>query len=66
MLGFTSKVLLLCVPPAQLNELIDDIKSQVRPDQAIVSVVSGAEIKDMEARFGNSSLDIIRAMPNTA
>eukprot|EP01114_Cavostelium_apophysatum_P023900 TRINITY_DN915_c0_g1_i5.p1 TRINITY_DN915_c0_g1~~TRINITY_DN915_c0_g1_i5.p1 ORF type:complete len:281 (+),score=66.69 TRINITY_DN915_c0_g1_i5:139-981(+) len=61
-----SKVLFLCVPPAQLNELIDEIKSVVKEGQVVVSIVSGAEISDIENRFGNASLDIIRAMPNTA
>jgi len=65
-----SKIIFLCVQPAQLNSIIDEIKSVVTRDQVIVSVVSGAGIKDIETRFGVpetlQSLEVIRAMPNTA
>eukprot|EP01121_Diplochlamys_sp_Union-15-3_P015083 TRINITY_DN491_c0_g1_i3.p1 TRINITY_DN491_c0_g1~~TRINITY_DN491_c0_g1_i3.p1 ORF type:complete len:380 (-),score=89.34 TRINITY_DN491_c0_g1_i3:107-1246(-) len=60
-----SKVVFVCVQPKQLNDLLAEIK-EVSKDKIIISVVSGASIKEIQAALGDFSLDVIRAMPNTA
>lgn len=61
----SSKIILLCVQPGQLNELLDEIAPLLRKDHIIISVVSGALIKDLKQRCQNKGR-IVRAMPNTA
>ncbi|MGF1669762.1 MAG: pyrroline-5-carboxylate reductase [Balneolaceae bacterium] len=62
----SSDIIILAVEPQQLNHLLDDIKGSFDPDRhLVISVVSGATIKQMKERLGNG-VAIVRAMPNTA
>lgn len=61
----SSKIILLCVQPGQLNNLLEEIAPGLQDDHIIISVVSGAWINDLKKRTGNKG-SIVRAMPNTA
>jgi len=59
-------IIILAVTPEQLNIVIDDIKGSVQIDKHIVmSVVSGASIKQIKDHFG-TIVPVVRVMPNTA
>jgi len=59
-------ILILCVEPHQLNELLDEISETVDPKRhLVISVVSGASIKAIKAQLPANTA-VVRAMPNTA
>ncbi|MGE5807332.1 MAG: pyrroline-5-carboxylate reductase [Ignavibacteria bacterium] len=61
-----SDLIIVCVQPQQLNELLSEICSSIDPQRHIlISVVSGASIKAIKEQLGKE-INIIRAMPNTA
>jgi len=59
------KVLLICVQPGQMNGLLEEIAPVLTDEHIIISVVSGAKIKDIGHFTGGKGM-IVRAMPNTA
>eukprot|EP01116_Phalansterium_solitarium_P011038 TRINITY_DN26649_c0_g1_i1.p1 TRINITY_DN26649_c0_g1~~TRINITY_DN26649_c0_g1_i1.p1 ORF type:complete len:290 (-),score=71.57 TRINITY_DN26649_c0_g1_i1:273-1142(-) len=59
-------LVLVCVLPQYLNELLQQIKTNVTEKHIVVSCVSGAEIADIKRQLGNPEVEVIRAMPNTA
>jgi pyrroline-5-carboxylate reductase len=68
-----SDVIIVCVVPHSLNELLDEIRPMLKPNQVLISCVSGAEIADIQERLNKSSvelarcnIEVVRAMPNTA
>ncbi|GMU85560.1 MAG: pyrroline-5-carboxylate reductase [Ignavibacteriales bacterium] len=61
----SSGIIILCVQPGQLNDLLEEIAPQIQKDHIIISVVSGALINDIKQRCNNKGV-IVRAMPNTA
>ncbi|EFA84338.1 pyrroline-5-carboxylate reductase [Heterostelium album PN500] len=62
-----SKVVIVCVTPAQLDSLLESIRSVINPKyHVVISVVSGASIDDISVKLGSSGVAIVRAMPNTA
>ncbi len=59
-------IIVLCVEPHQLDGLLDEISSAIKPEKHIlISVVSGAKIADIAAKVP-ANVPIARAMPNTA
>lgn len=61
-----SEVIILAVQPAQLIEVLDEIKDIIDPKKHIViSVATGRKIEDIEAVLPEG-LPVIRCMPNTA
>jgi pyrroline-5-carboxylate reductase len=61
-----SDIVILAVTPQQLNTVFEDIKGSLNPAKHIViSVASGASIKQIKAHIGNE-VKVVRAMPNTA
>lgn len=61
-----SGIIILAVQPQQLNELLAEIKPELKPDvHVLISVVSGAGIKAMKNLVGEN-IPVLRAMPNTA
>lgn len=58
-------IVMLCVQPNQLETLIAEIKSSLRRDQVIVSVITGVSIGKLQELVGDE-MEVIRAMPNTA
>ncbi len=61
-----SDVIIIAVTPQQLDKLLSEIKDSLNPQKhSIMSVVSGASIKQIKERIGNG-VPVIRVMPNTA
>jgi pyrroline-5-carboxylate reductase len=59
-------VIVLAVQPQQLDELIEEIVSEIDADRhQVISVVSGASIASLREALG-TGVSIVRAMPNTA
>ncbi|MEP1097605.1 MAG: pyrroline-5-carboxylate reductase [Cyclobacteriaceae bacterium] len=58
-------IVLLCVQPEQMNEVIDEIKPALRENHILVSVMTGISIEKIE-NFIDHKCFVIRAMPNTA
>ncbi|HED07203.1 MAG TPA: pyrroline-5-carboxylate reductase [Ignavibacteria bacterium] len=60
-----NRIIILAVTPHQLNRLLNEIKDVVTEEHIIISVVSGACIKQIKSKL-NVSVSVIRVMPNTA
>jgi pyrroline-5-carboxylate reductase len=61
-----ANTIFICVLPQQLNEVLEEIKSDIDiKNQLIVSVVTGAHTSVFKEILGDK-VRIIRAMPNTA
>lgn len=62
----SSDILLICVEPHQADEILEEIGKEVDPArQLVISVVSGATIRDLKRHLPNGT-PVSRAMPNTA
>lgn len=62
----SADIVVLAVLPQQLNHVLDQIVSAIRPNnQLIVSVISGVSCQDIRTKLGHET-EVIRAMPNTA
>lgn len=61
----SSSVLLLCVKPKQMTEVLGRLKkSKLKPSTLVISIVSGVTTEDIEAVLGKKQ-PVIRAMTNT-
>ncbi len=61
-----SEIIIIAVQPQQLNELLTEIKNDLKANKhIIISIVSGASINAMKKIVGKN-IEVIRAMPNTA
>ena len=61
-----SSLVILCVQPGQVSELILEIRDEIDPTKHIVaSVITAYEVKDLKELFGKD-VPIVRVMPNTA
>ena len=60
-----SKIIIIGVLPHKINEILSEIKLNLKTDQLIISLVSGVEINDIIKTIGDKT-PIVRAMPNTA
>ncbi len=61
-----SEIIILAVTPQQLNNVLDDIKTSIKSNKHILlSVVSGASIKQIKKHLG-IEIPVVRVMPNTA
>jgi pyrroline-5-carboxylate reductase len=58
-------IIIISVLPQKINEVLKQLKSSLKKNQTIISLVSGVEIKDIIKIIGDQN-PIIRAMPNTA
>jgi pyrroline-5-carboxylate reductase len=58
-------VIIIAVQPRHLDSVLTEIKPVIKKGHIIISVVSGAEIKDIRNILGKKAA-IVRAMPNTA
>ncbi|MBI9071707.1 MAG: pyrroline-5-carboxylate reductase [Melioribacteraceae bacterium] len=61
----TSKIIILGVTPQQLNNVLDEIKDCLTDNHVLMSVVSGASIKQIKKQIGKD-IPVVRVMPNTA
>ena len=61
-----SQIIIVAVQPQQLNDLLNEIKRNLKADKHIlISIVSGASIKAIKKNIGKE-IEVVRAMPNTA
>ncbi|MDR3272148.1 MAG: pyrroline-5-carboxylate reductase [Flavobacteriaceae bacterium] len=60
-----SDVILLCVKPYKVREVLTELKPVLTPEKLVISVATGISIADMEAVTGKEQV-LFRAMPNTA
>ena len=58
-------LVLLCVKPFQVNDVLEEIKGVLTEKQVLVSVVTGVSIEQI-AKELDKKVGIVRAMPNTA
>ncbi len=59
-----SDLLFLCVKPYQYQNVIAEIRDEVRPEQLIVTIAPGKTLAWLEEQFGKR-VKIIRTAPNT-
>ena len=59
-----SDILFLAVKPNKFDEVIPEIRSNIKPGCIIVSIAAGKSIASIEESFGKS-IKLVRAMPNT-
>lgn len=60
-----AQLILLCVLPGQVKSVLEEINSMLKPDQVLVSVITGVSIASISESL-DTRVPIIRAMPNTA
>lgn len=58
-------IVILAVKPFQIKEVLTDLAVALRPEQLLISVVTGIFIKDLQEVVGRQ-MALFRAMPNTA
>lgn len=62
----SSEIVILCVQPTQVTELIAEIKDAIDPDKQIVAfVIAAFEVNDILELIGKP-VKVVRVMPNTA
>ena len=57
-------VILLCVKPQVLNEVLEEIQGNLSKQQLVISVAAGVPIKSIQTTIGQT-IPLVRAMPNT-
>jgi pyrroline-5-carboxylate reductase len=61
-----SEIVILCVQPTQVSDLIAEIKDAIDPEKQIIAyVVAAYEVKDILELIGKP-VKVVRVMPNTA
>ena len=58
-----SDIIVLCVKPAQMQDVINGFSDIIQPNQLFVSVAAGLELPSLQAWLGQ--VGIVRCMPNT-
>jgi len=61
----SSEIIVIAVLPQKINEVLHEIKSELKSNQLIISVVTGVSIQNIQAIIGTDKT-VVRAMPNTA
>jgi pyrroline-5-carboxylate reductase len=57
-------VVLLCVKPQQVQQILEDVKPVTTPEQLFISIAASVPTKFLEKHLGGK-VPVIRAMPNT-
>lgn len=57
-------VIFLAVKPQFCEEVIQEIRAEIKPEQIIISIAAGKKLEWLESQFG-AGHKIIRTMPNT-
>ena len=57
-------VVILCIKPQVLNEVLIEIQSSLSEKQLVISVAAGVSITSIQAKIGQA-IPLVRAMPNT-
>lgn len=60
-----SAIVILCVQPKQLTNVIDEIRDVTKADHIFISTMAGTSIELISEQLGKPAV-IMRAMPNTA
>jgi len=60
-----SDILLLCVKPQTLSNVLQVMKESIRPSHLVISIVAGMRIAFIQQMLG-TNLGIVRTMPNIA
>ncbi len=60
-----TSIIILAVLPQKINDVLNELKTNIQENQLVVSLVSGVEISQISNKIG-PNVPIIRAMPNTA
>lgn len=60
-----ANTIVLAVLPQKVDEVLTELKGKIKPNQLVVSLVSGVKVKDIQNIIGNET-PVVRAMPNTA
>lgn len=58
-----SEVIVVAVKPGNIDEVLKEIKSEMKPDKTLISIVAGVTIKKIQDIVGGVS--VVRVMPNT-
>jgi len=62
----SSEIVILCVQPTQVTDLIAEIRDAIDPDKQIVAfVIAAYEVNDIRELIGKP-VNVVRVMPNTA
>jgi pyrroline-5-carboxylate reductase len=59
-----SELIIISVKPQQVRKLLEDLKSLLKPNQIVVSTVTGVSLEVIESFIGKQPT--VRIMPNTA
>jgi pyrroline-5-carboxylate reductase len=59
-----AEIILLCVKPQTVREVVEEIRPEVTPDKLVVSVAASVPTAYMEDIF-QGPIPVVRAMPNT-
>jgi pyrroline-5-carboxylate reductase len=57
-------VIILCIKPHVINEVLTEIQSSVSEKQLVISVAAGVPLKRIQDKIG-LTIPLVRAMPNT-
>lgn len=57
-------IVLICVKPQAMPQLLEEIASALRPGTLVISAVTGVNLPFIQQQLGKE-IDVIRAMPNT-
>ncbi|MBC6400075.1 MAG: pyrroline-5-carboxylate reductase [Ekhidna sp.] len=60
-----ARLILLCVLPGQITNVLEEVNPVLKPNQVLISMITGVDIKAISSIL-ETKLPIIRAMPNTA
>lgn len=59
-----AELIIVSVKPQQFRKLLEELSSFIKPNQIVVSTVTGVSLNEIEAIIGKQA--IVRIMPNTA
>jgi pyrroline-5-carboxylate reductase len=59
----SGSIIVLCVKPQRLKNVVADLAGNLSPDSTIVSIVAGAKIEALSRSLGTGR--VVRVMPNT-
>ncbi len=59
-----ANIVLVCVKPAQVLKLLEEVRPHLVPDSVVISIATGVSTEQLESALPGHA--VIRAMPNTA
>ena len=60
-----ANTIIFAVLPQKVDEVLTELKGKIKPNQLVVSLVSGVKVIDIQNIIG-AEIPVVRAMPNTA